>query len=329
MFETARSVRSGESNIVISKDTSGVYAIAPTPFLPNGGLDVESLPRMTEFYLDRKVDGITILGILGEAPKLEQEESVAVVRGVVGAAAGLPIVVGVSATGFAPMRRLAQESMALGAAGVMVTPPSSARTDDQIAGYMRQAIAEIGTDVPVVLQDHPTVTNVIMSPAVIKRIIMENPSIVMLKHEDWPGLEKITALRNWQAKGELRPISILCGNGGLFLDCEMGRGADGAMTGYAFPELLTRLVALSAKDREAAQDLFDLHLPLMRYEHQSGIGLTVRKYILARRGAIAHPHLRSPGAVLSAQAKAEVDFLLRRLVERDPACAERLLDIAA
>lgn len=314
---------------MISKDTRGVYAIAPTPFLPDGALDIPSIKRMTEFYLDRKVDGLTILGILGEAPKLEQEESTTVVREVLAASAGMPIVVGVSATGFAPMRRLAQDSMALGAVGVMVTPPSSARTDDQIAGYIRQAIEQIGTDVPVVLQDHPTVTNVIMSPAVIRRIVTENPSIVMLKHEDWPGLEKITALRSWQEKGEMRPISILCGNGGLFLDCEMGRGADGAMTGYAFPELLTRLVALSAKDREAAQDLFDLHLPLLRYEHQSGVGLTVRKYVLARRGAIAHPNLRAPGPKLSPQAKAEVDFLLRRLIERDPACADRLLDLVA
>jgi 4-hydroxy-tetrahydrodipicolinate synthase len=314
---------------MISKDTHGVYAIAPTPFLPDGALDAASLKCMTEFYLDRKVNGLTILGILGEAPKLEHEESVTVVREVIAAAAGLPIVVGVSAPGFAPMRRLAQESMTMGAAGVMVTPPPSARTDDQIAGYIRQAIAQIGSDVPVVLQDHPTVTNVIMSPSVIRQIVTENPSIVMLKHEDWPGLEKITTLRGWQEKGEMRPISILCGNGGLFLDCEMGRGADGAMTGYAFPELLTRLVALSAKDKEAAQDLFDLHLPLLRYEHQSGIGLTVRKYVLARRGAIAHPNLRAPGPGLSPQARAEVDFLLRRLIERDPICADRLQNLPA
>ncbi len=40
-------------------------------------------------------------------------------------------------------------------------------------------------------------------------------------------------------------MSILTGNGGLFLDFEMERGADGAMTGYAFPELLIDVVNLS------------------------------------------------------------------------------------
>jgi 4-hydroxy-tetrahydrodipicolinate synthase len=311
---------------MINKDTRGVYAIAPTPFLPEGGLDLASMRRMTEFYRERKVDGITLLGIMGEAQKLEHDESVTVVREVIAAAGGLPVVVGISAPGFAAMRRLTGEAMGLGAAGVMVTPPASARTDDQIALYIRQAVAQIGADVPVVLQDHPTATGVVMAPTVIRRIVTENPSIAMLKHEDWPGLEKISALRAWQQAGQMRPVSILCGNGALFLDCEMGRGADGAMTGYAFPELLTRLVALSRKDRTAAQNLFDLHLPLLRYEHQAGIGLAVRKYVLMRRGAIAHDTLRIPGTVLSPQAKDEIEFLLRRLIERDRLCAAGLLE---
>ena len=89
-----------------------------------------------------------------------------------------------------------------------------------------------------------------MTPAVIRRIVMDNPSCVMLKHEDWPGLEKISTLRGYQKDGSLRPLSILIGNGGLFLDFEMERGADGAMTGYAFPELLIDVVQ-AAEGRQA------------------------------------------------------------------------------
>ncbi|MCR4268838.1 dihydrodipicolinate synthase family protein [Nitratireductor sp. ZSWI3] len=303
---------------MISSETAGVFAIAPTPFTPDGSLDVASLKRMTDWYLERGVDGLTILGIMGEAQKLEPEESVTVVREVVGAAAGKPVIVGVSAPGFAAMRRLAGEAMSLGAAGVMMTPPAAARTNDQIAGWFAGAVAAIGPDVPWVLQDHPTATGVIMAPQVIRRVIGEHDNCVMLKHEDWPGLEKVSALRRWQKEGTLRPVSILCGNGALFLDLEMGRGADGAMTGYAFPEMLRRVVDLSATDPDGAADIFDAHLPLVRYEHQSGIGLTVRKHILARRGAIAHADLRAPGPKLSAEAHAEVDRLLRRLARKDP-----------
>ncbi|MFC6486780.1 dihydrodipicolinate synthase family protein [Nitratireductor sp. GCM10026969] len=303
--------------------TRGVYAIAPTPFLPDGSLDEASLARMTAFYAQAGCDGLTILGIMGEAQKLEPEESLTVVREVVAHAGGMPVVVGVSAPGFAAMKRLAHEAMGLGAAGVMITPPAAMRTDDQIAGYFRQGVAQIGEDIPFVLQDHPTATGVIMSNAVVRRIITENPSCVMLKHEDWPGLEKISALRNWEGQGELRHVSILCGNGALFLDFEMERGADGAMTGYAFPEMLIDVVRMGrAGDREAAHDLYDAHLPLLRYEHQAGVGLAVRKYVLAKRGVIAHADLRVPGAALSQKARAEVDFLLARLARHDPRAAQ-------
>ena len=121
------------------------------------------------------------------------------------------------------------------------------------------------------LQDYPLTLSVVFTPAVIRKIVMDNPSCVMLKHEDWPGLEKISALRGFQKDGSLRPLSILTGNGGLFLDFEMERGADGAMTGYAFPELLIDVVRLSKEGRrDAAHDLFDAHLPLIRYEQQPG-----------------------------------------------------------
>ncbi|HEY9057916.1 MAG TPA: dihydrodipicolinate synthase family protein [Aurantimonas sp.] len=304
--------------MTLSTQTKGVYAIAPTPFLPDGALDETSVGRMTEFYAEAGVDGITILGIMGEAQKLEPEESLEIVRRVIASAGGLPIVVGVSAPGFAAMRRLAQQAMSEGAAGVMIAPPAAMRTDDQIAGYFSQAVAAVGEDVPFVLQDHPQVTTVQMAPKVVRRIIEENPSCVMLKHEDWPGLEKITALRNWQGEGSMRPISILCGNGALFLDFEMRRGADGAMTGYAFPEMLIDVVRHSAAgDVDAAHDIFDAHLPLLRYEQQPVVGLAIRKHVLQRRGVIAHETLRRPGAGLSSAARAEIDYLLRRVARSD------------
>ena len=157
----------------------------------------------------------------------------------------------------------------------------------------------------------------VFTPAVIRKIVMDSPSCVMLKHEDWPGLEKISTLRGFQKDGSLRPMSILVGNGGLFLDFEMERGADGAMTGYAFPELLIDVVKLSkAGKRDAAHDLFDAHLPLIRYEQQPGAGLAVRKYVLQKRGIISSAAQRKPGATITATAKAEVDYLLSR-VARD------------
>ena len=300
---------------------SGVYAIAATPFLPDGALDYVSVDRLTDFYVESGVSGLTILGIMGEAPKLEPEESIAIIKQVVGRT-DVPVVVGVSAPGLAAMRSLARKSIDLGAAGVMIAPPPALRTDDQIVTYYAQAVEAIGDDIPFVLQDYPLTLTVVMTPGVIQRIVNDHASCVMLKHEDWPGLEKISRLRAWQKSGEMRPISILCGNGGLFLDFEMDRGADGAMTGYAFPDMLVDTVKLSqAGERDKAHDLFDAHLPLIRYEQQQGIGLAVRKYVLHKRGAIAHDSQRKPAQQLSAQAKQEVDYLLARVARSDKRAA--------
>jgi 4-hydroxy-tetrahydrodipicolinate synthase len=302
---------------MLDASAQGVYTIAPTPFHPDGRIDENSLDRLTDFYREVGCTGITVLGIMGEAPKLEAAEALQTATRVV-KRAGMPVVVGVSAPGFAAMRALARSSMDVGAAGVMIAPPPSLRTDDQIVTYYAQAIDAIGTDIPVVVQDYPLTLTVVMTPDVIRRIVMDNPSCVMLKHEDWPGLEKISTLRRFQAEGTLRPLSILCGNGGLFLDFEMERGADGAMTGYAFPDMLVDVVRLSKNgQRDAAHDLFDAHLPLIRYEQQQGIGLAVRKHVLMRRGILASDAQRKPGGSLSAAAKAEVEYLLSRVARSD------------
>ena len=302
---------------MLDASARGVYAIAPTPFHPDGRVDETSLDRLTDFYREAGCTGITVLGIMGEAPKLDAAEALDVATRVI-RRAGIPVVVGVSAPGFAAMRARARSTMEAGAAGVMIAPPPSLRTDDQIVTYYAQAIEAVGTDVPVVIQDYPLTLSVVMTPAVIRRIVMENPSCVMLKHEDWPGLEKISTLRRFQEEGTLRPISILCGNGGLFLDFEMERGADGAMTGYAFPDMLVDVVGLSeAGEREAAHDLFDAHLPLIRYEQQQGVGLAVRKYVMMRRGILASDVQRKPAGTLSAAAKAEVEYLLSRVARTD------------
>jgi 4-hydroxy-tetrahydrodipicolinate synthase len=302
----------------LTNEATGTFAIAPTPFYADGRIDTHSIDSMTDFYLKVGCSGITVLGIMGEAPKLDSQEALDVATRVIKRANGASIVVGVSAPGFAAMRSLARSAMDAGASAVMIAPPPSLRTDDQIVGYFRQAVEAIGADVPWALQDYPLTLSVVMTPTVIKRIVSDNPSCVMLKHEDWPGLDKISALRAFQKDGSLRPLSILTGNGALFLDFEMERGADGAMTGYSFPDMLVDVVALSkASRREEAHDLFDAHLPLVRYEQQQGVGLAVRKYVMTRRGIIASDTQRKPALLLSATAKNEVEYLLSRLARID------------
>jgi 4-hydroxy-tetrahydrodipicolinate synthase len=302
-------------------DTSatGVYLITVTPFTDSGALDLASTDKMVDFCLDAGVTGLTVLGIMGEATKLTAEESRTFVKQVLTRVAGrVPVVVGASAPGFAPMRELTESVMAMGAAGVMVAPPSTMRTDDQIVAYFDMVQETVGKDVPWVLQDHPVSTGVQMSAAVVLRILQNSPSCVMLKHEDCPGLAKLSAIRAASAKGGVKRVSILTGNGGgLFLPEELIRGADGAMTGFAYPEMMVDVCrAHAAGQQEKAQDIFDAYLSLARYEQQPGIGLAVRKHIFAQRGIIASAAIRKPGPKLSALDIADIARLTARQTKR-------------
>jgi 4-hydroxy-tetrahydrodipicolinate synthase len=303
----------------LNAQAKGVFLIAVTPFADDGSLDLASTDRMVDFYLDCGVTGLTILGIMGEATKLTAQESATFVQQVIRRVNGrVPVVVGASSAGYAPMKALTDRVMDLGAAGVMVAPPHTVRTDDQIVNYFELVGETLGADVPWALQDHPVSTGVHMSASVILRILKAVPSCVMLKHEDCPGLAKLSTIRAASEQGQAPRVSILCGNGGgLFLPEELERGADGAMTGFAYPEMMVDVCkAHAAGDLDRAQDLFDAYLPLARYEQQAGVGLAVRKHIMAQRGVIASAAVRKPGPKLSAQDVLDIERLTRRQERR-------------
>lgn len=303
----------------LDETARGVYLIAVTPFTDSGALDLQSTDRMVDFYLERGATGLTLLGIMGEAPKLTAEEARTFVRRVLDRVRGrVPVVVGVSAPGLAAMKELATSVMDLGAAGVMVAPAAGLRSDEQITAYFENVAEALGPDTPWVLQDHPLATGVVMSTAVILRIIRSAPTCVMLKHEECPGLAKLAAIRAASDRGEVRRVSILTGNGGgLFLPEELARGADGAMTGFAYPEMMVDVVAAYARgDVDRAHDVFDAYLPLARYEQQPGVGLAVRKYLMVRRGVIASAMIRKPGPRLSPGEIADIERLVQRQQRR-------------
>jgi 4-hydroxy-tetrahydrodipicolinate synthase len=227
------------------------------------------------------------------------------------------VVVGVSNPGLANVAALTGDAMSLGAAAVMVAPPPGLAHDEQIEGYLHQLCETIGEEVPIVLQDYPQATGVHLSVPLFNRLVDDLPQIKVLKHEDCPGLAKLTRIRQSAKRDDRRRVAILVGNGALYYPLELARGADGAMTGFAFPELLIEVwQRFTAGRDEAAFDLFDAYLPLIRYEQQPGVGLAIRKEILHRRGILASPTLRPPGPKLGPEDAAELDLLLERLDRR-------------
>ena len=297
---------------------SGVYIIAATPFAEDGEIDHRSVDSLIDFYLGCGVDGITILGMMGEAQKLTFDEANAVVGRVLNRCDGqVPVVVGVSNAGLRNIAGLSHRAMDRGAAGVMVAPPAGVRSDDEVYEYFATVVDALGPDTPVCLQDFPQANGVYLSVGTFVRLAGDFSQLVVLKHEDCPGLAKLTRVREECAKRGLRRVAILVGNGGMFYPLELRRGADGAMTGFAYPEMLVEVHRLfAAGDFDGAEDLFDTYLPVVRYEQQPGFGLAVRKEILYQRGIIASPRTRAPGPRLDVDDHLELDRLLARLERR-------------
>ena len=302
----------------ISEATRGVFIISATPFQDDGKLDLASADSLVEFYLEKGVSGITILGMMGEAPKLNSQEAETFLKHVLKRVnSTVPVVVGVSSAGLDNMKALVDVAMDSGAAGVMVAPIPSLKMETAVFNYYASVMNKLGGDVPLCYQDYPFSTGVSISVDCLYRLIDAYPQLVMLKHEEWPGLSKLTQIREKSTHEDKRRISILCGNGGLYLPQELARGADGAMTGFAYPEMLVDVCNLYNEGKpEEGENLFDAYLPLVRHEQQPGFGLALRKEILRRRGAIASSKVRTPGPALTSADYAELDGLIARLERR-------------
>jgi len=286
----------------------GVWNIVPTPFDPNGDLDLASVATLVPFVRATGVDGLTILGVLGEAWRLGDAERSAVVEAVMRAAGGsIPVCVGVSHASTDRAIAYAHEAERAGAAAVMLAPPPLAKPNDAaVRRHYLAVAAAIG--LPIVVQDHPASSGVRMSVELLLSLADEAPSCRVIKLEDEPTPPKVGALVTGSDT-----LVVLGGLGGSMLTEELRRGAHGTMTGFGFPEILVAIVRRwFAGDREAAASLFDRYATVIRFENQALLNLPIRKLVYQRRGAIAHPTVRAPGSPADPGTVADLDVLLRR-----------------
>ncbi|HUU33929.1 MAG TPA: dihydrodipicolinate synthase family protein [Vicinamibacterales bacterium] len=288
----------------------GVYNITPTPFHPDGTLDLPSLTKLTHFTRDAGVNGMTILGVLGEADKLTESERDRVIETTLAAAGdSFPVCVGATHAGTDGCIAYGRRAQMFGAKAVMVAPPKLARTNDAALHRHYVAVAE-ALDIPVVVQDFPPASGgITMTPELIAGLAAASPRLQHLKLEDEPSPMKVSQVL------KLNPsVQIFGGLGGMMFLEELRHGAIGTMTGFAFPEILVQIYrAYSTGDLDGATDVFYKYCPLIRFENQPRINLALRKHIYHLRGVIASSRVRAPFTPVDADTLADLDDLLRRL----------------
>ena len=286
----------------------GVYSIIPTAFTDSGDFDDASQRRVVDLFIEKGANGLTVLGVTGEVARLEEHERAKVLDVVVRQAAGrVPIIAGTSAEGTRTCISYTRQAKDLGAAAVMVSPPRMPKLNSNLVVAHYKALAD-AVDLPIVVQDYPPIAGFAMEPALLARIAREIPAARTIKLEDPPTPFKTA--RILEAAGDTK-VQIFGGLGGVFLLEELISGATGAMTGFAFPEILTRIMKhWNAGEHDAAADVFYRAVPLMRFEFQEGIGMAIRKEVLRRRGALASAATRAPAGALDAQTKQALDRVL-------------------
>ncbi len=289
---------------------AGVVPILATPFHEDETLDLHSWQRLLEFMMTLRVDGVTVLGVLGESNRLNDEERQTLIQTAVAVVDNrMPIIVGTSAAGTRTATYLSKMAEDLGADAVMVTPAKEAVPNEDRTVELYQQIAQ-NISIPIVLQDHPFSTDVHMPASLIVRILRSVTSIACVKEEAVPTAPKIRQLREGFTE---RPVSILSGLGGLYAPFDLEAGSDGVNTGFGFPEVLQALVA-AARDGDwpLVHRIYSRFAALIVFEQQPGVA--IRKELLRRRGVLASARVRHPAAPISRAQSAQLDALLARTI---------------
>lgn len=285
---------------------SGVHWMLATPFTDDEQLDLKSISNLMEKAYTSGCEGVVALGVTGEAARLTDAERRAVAKEVIANANGMPVTLGTTAAGTSAAIAYSLEAQELGAAAVMVSAPAMGKPNPDSLFTHYKRLAE-SVDVPIVVQDYPQTSGVHMAPGFIARVFQEIPSVQYLKLEDPPTPTKITAIRALTGDD----LAIFGGLGGMYLLDELARGSAGAMTGFAYPEVLVAICRHMAEgDRSEAESVFYRHLPLLLFEFQEGIGVAIRKYALQQRGLISSARVRHPGPQTTEETRSEFHQLV-------------------
>ena len=287
----------------------GMHWMLATPFDLQEQVDYKSIKNLMEQAKSAGCTGVVGLGVMGEAARLTDKERTEITSAILSHADGMPVTIGTTASGTASAIARSREAESLGASAVMVSAPNMPKPNlSALMGYY-QRIAE-SISIPIVMQDYPQTSGVDMPLNFIKEAARNIHSIKYLKLEDPPTPTKITAI-----KSEIGDrLGIFGGLGGVFLLDELKRGSIGAMTGFAYPEILVKICSLmKAGNTKDAEDLFYQHLPLIQFEQQEGIGLAIRKAGLYLRGLIKSPTVRHPSGQLATDTFEELKAIISRV----------------
>jgi 2-keto-3-deoxy-L-arabinonate dehydratase len=288
----------------------GVFPIVITPFDENGGIDSDSQRNVVRYLIDSGAHGLGVLANASEAYTLSNRERSELMRAIIREVNGrVPVVVSTGHTGTDVAVELSREAEHEGAAALMVQPPHYVRPDPAGIFHYFQRISD-AISIPIMVQDAPLLTQVAMGPPLLANMAREIENVRYAKVEAPPTAPKITEVISRAGDS----LTLFGGLNGNFLLEELGRGASGVMPGSdMIPEFVQIWNLFQKGQAGEARAVFTRCLPLIRYELQPGLGVSVMKHNLAAAGVIRSARVRHPSSTLDRIGVQEVAALMSHL----------------
>lgn len=287
----------------------GIYPVLCTPFNSDHSIDYESLDRLVDLQLAEDVHGVVLFGLASEGFKLTETERETMTRHVSRYVNGrVPVVAGAEHAGVVGAATLAARLEASGADAIMSMPPSFVKpgTDDLVAYY--KAIDQ-ATSVPIIIQDAPNSTGVVMSAELLVEIAEATQHVRYAKIEAPPPAPKMAKVLDLSGGA----LQVFGGMGGRAFNQELRVGICGTMIGCAYPDAFVDIWRLAqAGDTEEAEEKFLRLLPILAFGEGLDTFIWGQKRLLSRYGVFGTDVLRRPSTPVDPILKNEWDLLADR-----------------
>jgi 4-hydroxy-tetrahydrodipicolinate synthase len=311
---TARKQQTMRSRPRSRPEWGGVFPAMTTQFTRDQGLDLAGTARHMKAMIDAGVDGIVVLGSLGENLALDASEKLDVVRTAVQTARGrIPVIAGVIETSTRAACRFAEAAARAGAAGLMVLPAMVYRADTRETLAHYRAVARAG-DLPVICYNNPLAYHIDITPSMFADLADEKRFVAI--KESSGDVRRITDLRLFVGDR----YRLFCGVDDLLLEA-VALGADGWISGMnlAYPregQQLWKLLTAGAGSRARALELYRWFTPMLHLDTAIKFVQYI-KLACAERG-FGTEYVRAPRLILKGAERAAVLRLVRDAERRRP-----------
>ena len=271
---------------------TGIYPVAPTPFLPSGNIDAEGMKRVLDCMIDQDVDGICILANFSEQFLLSDEERRTLTKIALEHIQGrVHVIVTISHFATDIVLARAREAKQLGADIVMMMPPYHGAT---LKGNAEQTFEQFvrvnDAGIPIMVQDAP-LSGVDLSVNLLARMARDIEMVKLFKIESFQATAKIRALIAAAGDAIQGPFD---GEEGITLLADLDAGATGSMTSALIPDLIKPVLRQhAAGNRQAASSFYNRALPVINFENRQ-CGFRAAKTAMMEGGVIASDFCRHP-----------------------------------